>query len=209
MTEINGYKIEPMANLYGANLYGADLRDANLYGANLYGANLSCADLLGANLSCADLGCANLSCADLGCADLGCANLSCANLRDANLRDANLLGANLPDFQIVPEVGQFNCFKRVSDGVILELLVPSSARRTSSLVGRKCRVSHATVLGASDAAGNPVTGGEFTSYLQTNNPITYRVGEAVYADSFDDDIRVECSHGIHVFITRKEAVEFT
>ena len=194
MTEINGYKIEPMANLYGANLYGADLRDANLYGADLLGANLSCADLLGANLSCADL----------GCADLGCANLSCANLRDANL-----LGANLPDFQIVPEVGQFNCFKRVSDGVILELLVPSSARRTSSLVGRKCRVSHATVLGASDAAGNPVTGGEFTSYLQTNNPITYRVGEGVYADSFDDDIRVECSHGIHVFITRKEAVEFT
>ena len=32
---VNGYTIEPGANLTGANLRGADLTDANLTGANL------------------------------------------------------------------------------------------------------------------------------------------------------------------------------
>ena len=194
MAEVNGYEIEPRANLRGANLIGA-----NLFYANIEGANLICANIEGANLTGANLTDANLT----------DANLTDANLRGANLRGANLTDAKLPDFQIVPEVGQFNCFKRVSGGVILELLVPSSARRTASLVGRKCRVSHATVLGASNAAGNPITGSEFTSFLETSNSITYRVGETVHADSFDDDIRVECTHGIHVFLTRREAVQFT
>ena len=189
MTEINGYKIEPKANLEGADLRSADLRGANLMGANLMGANLYGANLRSADLTSADLRSANLTSADLG--------------------SANLEGAMLPNFQIVPEVGQFNCFKKVSGDVTLELLVPSGAKRTSSLVGRKCRVSYATVLSASDAAGNPITGGEFTSLVRTSNPITYRVGETVHADSFDDDIRVECSNGIHVFLTRREAVEFT
>lgn len=46
--EVNGYRVEPDANLSGANLSCANLR-----GANLSCANLSCADLWGANLSCA------------------------------------------------------------------------------------------------------------------------------------------------------------
>ena len=33
---VNGYKIEPEANLRGANLQGADLRGANIWGADLY-----------------------------------------------------------------------------------------------------------------------------------------------------------------------------
>ena len=41
--EVNGYTIEPGANLQGANLTGA-----NLEGANLFGANLSIANLTGA-----------------------------------------------------------------------------------------------------------------------------------------------------------------
>ena len=45
--EVNGYKIEPGANLAGADLSGADLSRANLVGANLTGANLSGADLNG------------------------------------------------------------------------------------------------------------------------------------------------------------------
>ena len=36
----------------------------------------------------------------------------------------------------------------------------------------------------------------------------YRVGEIVRPDSYDPDIRVECSHGIHFFITRKEAEDY-
>jgi len=38
--EVNGYKIEPGAELEDTNLSGANLRDANLSGANLRDANL-------------------------------------------------------------------------------------------------------------------------------------------------------------------------
>ena len=66
---VNGYKIEPGANLSGASLSEADLSGANLSGANLSGANLAGARLTDANLTRARL--------------VG-ANLSGANLSDAN-----------------------------------------------------------------------------------------------------------------------------
>ena len=34
------------------------------------------------------------------------------------------------------------------------------------------------------------------------------IGQPTYPDSYDDDERVECSHGIHVFMTRQEAEEW-
>jgi len=85
MTVINGYKIEPCADLRCANLRGAqlgytNLRDADLRYTNLKDADLREADLKGANLKGANLRYANLSCADL----------SCTNLREADLRYANL-----------------------------------------------------------------------------------------------------------------------
>jgi hypothetical protein len=43
--KINGYTIQPGANLEGANLAGANLAGANLEGANLEGANLTRAEL--------------------------------------------------------------------------------------------------------------------------------------------------------------------
>ena len=36
----------------------------------------------------------------------------------------------------------------------------------------------------------------------------YTVGNYVSPDSYDPDIRIDCTNGIHVFLTRKEAVEF-
>ena len=44
---VNGYKIEPFADLKGANLEGADLRYADLRDADLIGADLRDADLIG------------------------------------------------------------------------------------------------------------------------------------------------------------------
>ena len=45
MVEVNGYTIEPEANLEGANLAGAELEEASLRGANLQGAYLTRANL--------------------------------------------------------------------------------------------------------------------------------------------------------------------
>ena len=77
---INGYKIEPNANLKDADLKGADLK-----GADLNDADLKCADLMGADLKGADLKCADLMGADLKDADLKGADLKGADLKGADL----------------------------------------------------------------------------------------------------------------------------
>ncbi len=194
------------ANLQDANLWGANLQDANLQDANLRGAILRGADLRGANLQDSDLQDANLQDADLRGANLQDANLQDANLRGANLQGAilrganlwgaNLQGATLPPFQIVPEEGSFIAFKKVDTGVI-KILIPEDAKRTSTLVGRKCRASYVLVL---EGSGNSPT--------HTQNALEYKEGEIVVADSYDDDIRIECTNGIHFFMTRKEAEDW-
>ena len=200
---INGkeYTIEPgadlrganlvCAHLVGANLRAAILRGANLVGANLWGANLVDVDLVGANL----VG-ANLVGADLRGANLVGADLGGANLEGADLRGANLENAKLPNFQLPPEKGSFIAYKKVDTGVI-EILIPEDAKRTSSLVSRKCRASHVMVLEGSGF-----------SPTHTEKKLEYKEGEVVYADAFNDDIRVDCTSGIHFFMTKKEAEEW-
>ena len=126
------------------------------------------------------------------------ANLARANLAGANLADANLTGANLAHFQICPEQGAFIAFKKLRGGKVARLLIPGDAQRTSSLVGRKCRASKVVVLSLSD--------GEVGYGIHDST--VYRVGATVEPDSYDPDIRVECTHGIHFFITEREAQEY-
>lgn len=166
-------KVKEGANLRGANLERADLEGADLRGADLRGANLERANLRGANLGR-------------------------ANLQGANLDRANLEGAWLPHYQICPEEGSFIAWKKTSDGVV-KLRIPADAKRTSSLVGRKCRASYVEVL---DGKG-------MSTCCQPELRTLYMPGGTVWADSFDPDPRVECTHGIHFFMTRREAEEWT
>ena len=198
------------ANLIRANLSKADLSEANLIRADLSGAYLSKADLRGANLFKADLREADLSKADLITADLRGADLSRANLITANLRKADLSGANLsktklPYFQI-PQEGSLTVWKKgrerdTGNEILIQLLIPAEAKRTACLVGRKCRAEFAQVL-----AFEPPTIGTVVGLKQED--FIYALGETMKPDSYDDDIRVECSHGLHFFLTKEEAQEF-
>ena len=188
-----------------ADLSFADLSRSNLSRADLSFANLSFADLSLADLSHADLSGADLSFADLHGADLSDADLSGADLSLADLskRDIDNIKRYRP-FAVCPESGQFIAWKKGADNHIIKLSIPSSAKRTSSLVGRKCRCDLAMVLAIFGVDGNKAKscGGWRSSEF------IYTVGEYVEADSYDGDIRVECSHGIHFFITRAEAEAF-
>ena len=161
----------------GADLTGANLRFAYLRGANLDGANLEGADLDGADLDG-------------------------ANLRGANLRGADLKGANLPDFQI-PR-GSLIVWKKLTGGAIAKLRIPEDAKRTASLVGRKCRAEYAEVLAITGLDGAEISDRSGTHDVS----LRYIVGQTVRPDKYDDDIRIECTHGIHFFLTRKEAEEY-
>lgn len=197
--------VKKSANLRGADLGGAYLRGANLCDANLRDADLRDADLGGANLGDADL-CG----ADLRGADLRGANLCGADLGDAYLRDADLRDANLRDAKEIPFIpfacpsdGAFIGWKKVRD-CLVQLEIPEDARRQSA-TGTKCRCDKAKVLGIIDLETNEpqerVTNNEYA-------PLDYIVGEMVYPDSFDDNRWEECSHGIHFFINKQEAIEY-
>ena len=171
--------------------------------ASLSGADLSLADLSGASLSGANLSGANLSRANLSGANLSDANLSRADLSGASLSGANLKEAKLPPFQIVPQEGAFIAWKAVREGV-LKLEVPAKAKRTSSLVGRKCRAEFVKVLGFYLKGETDPAKIKFATGIHSNE-FAYRVGRIVRPDSYNDDPRVECTNGIHFFVTREEA----
>ncbi len=144
--------------------------------------------------------------ADLHEANLCGANLYGANLRRADLYGADLYGANLREADLrntcanlqCPEEGSFTAWKKCKNNVIVKLLIPGDAKR-SSATSRKCRASRAIVLdviGANEGIS------------KHDSSVTYRKGDTIIPDSFDDDRWNECSNGIHFFITRQEAEEY-
>ena len=164
-----------------------------------------------ANLRYADLGYANLRYADLGYANLGYANLGYANLRYADLGYANLRYAKNAELaiaktRIIPDEGSYIAWKKLTGNCVAKLKIPSKAKR-SHASGRKCRASEARVL----AIFNIETGAEVPeAYSLRDHTFVYRVGETVKTRKpFSDDMWNECASGIHHFITRAEAENYS
>ena len=155
------------------------------------------ADLRGANLYGADLRGANLHEADLHEANLHGVDLRRANLHGADLHEADLHGADLPYFQI-PQDGTLIVWKKINS-ILIKLLIPEDVKRTGSLTGRKCRAEYAEILEVQNDE-NKISGG----YAD----LTYEEGETIHPDSYDGDIRIECTHGIHFFLTKEEAKDY-
>jgi len=171
------------ANLRDANLRDADLRDADLRGANLRGANLVRANLVRANLVR-------------------------ANLEDANLVRANLEDANLPNFLITPETGSFQAYKKLRHNIIVKILIPDDAKRTNSLIGRKCRTNEFTITEVMQNPAN-ISFSEHKPLQSTHYASEgYYLGGTFKEPAYDDDIRLECTKGLHFFMTLKEAQDW-
>ena len=157
------------------------------------------ADLRGAVLSDADLSRAVLSRADLRGADLSDADLSDADLRGADLSGAVLRGAEGLAFQI-PQEGELIVWKAVQGG-IAKLRIPPEARRTGCLINRKCRAEWVETLAVYLTADVEAT----RAVGRHSHSTIYEVGKPTRPDSYDDDIRVDCTHGIHFWLSREEA----
>ena len=189
------------ANLAGACLAVADLAGADLTGADLTGADISWADLadailIGAKLEDADLKGALIEGADLNEADITGAKLNWANLNGAK---------NIPYIPLsCPSEGAFTAWKKVAGKYLVKLQIPEDARR-SSATSMKCRCDKAIVLDITSLDGEEHYN-EVVNYNYTTT--VYKVGEMVYPDSFDENRWNECSHGIHFFINKEEAINY-
>ena len=149
----------------------------------------------------------NLDGLDLSNRILDRASLNGALLNGASLYGASLNGAiNVPYIPMVcPEEGAFVGWKKIKD-YIIQLEIPQNAKRSSATT-RKCRCEYAKVLNILTLDGNNA---DVSEVVNTNYKpvVTYKIGEIVRPDAWDDDRWRECSHGIHFFINRREAVDY-
>lgn len=204
------------ANLANVDLSGLDLRFASLRRANLRDANLQNADLSDADLYCADLSFANLRGAYLQGASLQGASLQSANLQYANLQYTNLQNADLSGAQGIPDYvvsttsicpdGDLIVYKKAaadSRPVLLTLLIPKEAKR-SNATGRKCRAEWA-ILQDIQGVDWQYDGGDVRSFY--DDTFVYPpIGQKVMPNRWDDNRWVECSYGIHFYLTKDEAL---
>ena len=220
------------ASLNNVNFYKSDLRGANLCQTLLQHTNLSYADFREATLNDADIFNSNLSYADFGNASLVGAYLPRSNLTradfqganlcwahlcscvfcDTDLRDCNFMCSNLYGSEYVPYIplqcpsdGAFVGWKKVNN-VLIKLEIPADAKRSSATT-KKCRCDKAKVLGFYDSLGSKEL--DITELVNDKfEKCKYVKGEMVYPDFFDENRWNECSHGIHFFVNKQDAINY-
>jgi hypothetical protein len=131
-------------------------------------------------------------------ADLSGANLSGVNLSEANLSNIKIEDKNLQTLvnqRIIAGEGDLIVYKKLANNTIAKLLIPKEAKRVGGLIGRKCRAEFAEVI-------------KGEGYSMKNNKFEYKKGAKIIPDKFDPNPLVECSNGIHFFLTKQEAKDF-
>ena len=219
LNDVNFYK----SDLKGANLCQTLLRHTNLSYADFREATLNDADIFNSNLSYADFGNASLVGAYLPRSNLTRADFQGANLCwthlcscvfcDTDLRDCNFMYSNLRGSEYVPYIplqcpsdGAFVGWKKVNN-VLIKLEIPADAKRSSATTN-KCRCDKAKVLGFYDSLGSKEL--DMTELVNDKygKKCKYVKGEMVYPDSFDENRWNECSHGIHFFVNKQDAINY-
>jgi len=148
---------------------------------------------------------ADLTGADLRDADLRDADLTGAYLRGAYLRGADLTGADLNkikhQFQIIPEEGSFIAWKKGNNSHLIKLEIPKEAKRHNCITNRKCRAEFVKVLDIRNSKGYKAK----KCFGLYNSNFEYEIGKIIKSDSYDPNPLIECSNGIHFFVTKQEA----
>lgn len=94
-----------------------------------------------------------------------------------------------------PKSGEFEAWEKCENEIIVRLLIPADARR-SSAEGKKCRADFADVLEIYGAK---------TAISKHDGETLYEVGKRMKCHKWDSCRWNECSGGIHFFMTREEA----
>ena len=130
-------------------------------------------------------------------ADLRGVDLQGADLQRADLKRMQQLNSILPD-------GELIVWKQLQSNLIAKLLIPKNAKRVNAIGSRKCRFEFAEVIAIYNGKKKASIG-----YGYYDLGFIYEVGQTVKPDKFDPSPLIECSNGIHAFITRLEAEEYS
>jgi hypothetical protein len=134
------------------------------------------------------------------------AYLQGAYLQGAYLQGAYLQGADLKKIVAITTIlpdGDLIIWKKLQNNLIAKLSIPKEAKRINAIGSRKCRFEFAKVIAIYDGKKQVKEG----VGIYTNTAI-YKKGKFIYPDSFDDSPLIECSNGIHGFITKQEAIDY-
>ena len=120
---------------------------------------------------------------------------------------------------VCPENGEFTGYKyvlltkpddetHVAKFAILKLLIPEDAKRVSGF-SNKCRCSKAMAVGLYSIKDlESITLDDGTEIVSVNDPkFKYKIGKMAIPDGFTESRWITCGHGIHFFMTAKEAAE--
>ena len=161
-------------------------------------------DLSGSSFAYADLFAADLRACDLSGSNFDGADFFAALLWEAKLD--NLLVTDRTKFfrNYCPEEGYMFGYKKCFNERMVQLLIPKDAKRCSSTTNA-CRCDKARVVAITDV-NRKESYKEAMSFVDPN--FIYRLGEMVYADSYNEDRWHDSSHGIHFWMTFEEALGY-
>ena len=183
----------------GVNLDGADMTYVRADNAFFGGSTLRGTKLVGAYLHSADLRGCDMTGADISGADMFASALERADLTDLKTDEKTKF------FHLYcPEKGAFMAWKVCYGRRIVQLLVPADARRISGTNNEvKCDKAKVLTIKSVDYKESYK---EAHSYVDEN--FIYRAGEMVYAENFNPDRFLDSAGGIHVWLTREEAIAY-
>lgn len=219
-TRVPGVNLELRGRLFeNLDLSGWNLSDIDFSKCDFRNVRLDEADMSGVRAENTFFGGSslhktNLQNAILRSADLRGCNLSEADIRGADmfasaLYRADLTGINADDttkfFHLYcPEEGPFIGWKVCYGRRIVQLLVPADARRISGTTNEvKCDKAKVLTIKSVDFTQKYEAA---HSYVDEN--FIYRTGEMVYAENFNPDRFAESGGGIHIWLTREEAIAY-
>ncbi|MGG5372644.1 pentapeptide repeat-containing protein [Enterococcus sp. AZ196] len=189
------------ANFHDMTFENVDFSNADLTGANFDNCLCRECDFSGAILQNASLKGTDFQGSCLREADISGANLFFAMLEHADLTDI-IHDDQTQYFDLYcPAEGPLIGYKKCFDYRIVQLLIPSDARRTSA-TNTCCRCDKAKVLSIKDMYTNEDYD-EAVSYVDSD--FVYRVGDYVTAENFNPNRWADSTGGIHFWLTRKEA----
>lgn len=218
--DLDGYVLDHIS-FEGMNLSNASFRGTYIFSCCFNNANLEWADFCGTDIKRSSFRNAFFKNSIFSGTNLfdidfkGAKFIDYFGFNGAIANNVNFEEAEIPPniFMTCPDEGDFIGWKKAfimpyHQIAIVKLLIPADAKRSSS-IGRKCRCDKAVVLGIESLDGRLLP--DDTVALSIFDPgFTYKKGDTIKPElPFEENRWRECASGIHFFINRQEAVEYS